>query len=416
MFRTAQILVVGSEFFSRDKVDSNSTWLTEQLERMGVRVLSKCVVADDLGQLTQVIKRGLEAVDLVISTGGLGPTEDDRTREAAARAFGVDLEFRTELEEQIRQRFARRGIRMTDNNRRQAYLPAGGTAIANSNGSAPGFYCAAGTTYFVALPGPPGEMQGMFNTFMTQHNDLLSPESLVVVRRTLRVTGLGESEMDGRISDLYKDVENPEVTINFTPHDLEIHLTAKAVNEHTAQSLMEPLVATMEERLAGYLFSAEDRSLAEVVVEMLQNSGLRLASAESVTGGHFAHKICSVPGASKVFSGSVVAYTEDCKQRILGVSGESIELQGVVSEQVAVEMAEGVSRLTGSPLAISCTGYAGPEGGTRRDPVGTVYVAFKSPEKTTVKRLSLPGTRNLLRSRTTQAMLFLLFRYLRERR
>lgn len=415
MFRTAQLLVVGSEFFSRDKIDTNSIWLTERLERLGIRVLSKCVVADDLEQLTLAIRHGLESVDLVISTGGLGPTEDDRTREAAAQAMGVNLEFRAELEEQIRSRFARRGIGMSDNNRRQAFLPAGGIAIPNPNGSAPGFYTASQGKFFAAFPGPPSEMQEMFNSFMTEHLGLGALGSLVVVRRTLRVTGLGESEMDGKIADLYKDVVNPEVTINFTPHDLEIHLTAKAENERQAEKLMQPLISAMEERLEGNLFSTKDQNLSEVVVNMLQATGLRLASAESITGGHFAHKICSVPGAGHVFSGSVVGYTEACKQQILEVKGETIVSHGVVSEEVAKEMAEGISALTGAHLAISCTGYAGPDGGTERDPVGTVYMGFKTPERLSVKRLRLAGTRNLIRSRTTQAMLFAVYRYLRER-
>lgn len=415
MFKTAQILVVGSEFFSRDKIDTNSIWLTEQLERRGVRVLSKCVVADELTELTCVIRRGLEAVDLVISTGGLGPTEDDRTREAAAKAFEGALVHSPELEEQIRERFVRRGIQMTDNNRRQAYLPDGGVGLPNPNGSAPGFFCFSERGRFVAFPGPPLEMQAMFSSFVERHEDLFPTDSQIVVRQTLRVTGIGESEMDGRIADLYKDLENPEVTINFTPHDLEIHLTAKAESEEAASRLNSSLADSIAQRLEGHLFSTEDQSLAEVVVEMLGRVGMNLAVAESVTGGYFAHKICSVSGASQVFAGSVVAYTEACKQQVLGVRREAIESCGVVSEEVAREMVEGVSRVTGASVALSCTGFAGPDGGTEREPVGTVYVAFKTPEGTTVKRLSLPGTRNLLRARATQSMLFLLFKYLRKR-
>lgn len=415
MFKTAEILVVGSEFFSRDKIDTNSVWLTEQLERRGVRVLSKSVVSDDLEQLSRVIRRGLESVDLVISTGGLGPTEDDRTREAAARAFGVELEHRKDLEDEIRQRFARRGIEMAENNRRQAFVPEGATAIPNPNGSAPGFTINNESTRFLALPGPPGEMQGMFGGFLETFQSLLPEDALVTVRRTLRVTGLGESDMDRRIADLYKDLRNPEVTINFTPHDLEIHLTGKAGSEAEGQALLDPLATAIAERLEGFLFSTEDHSLPEVVVSLLTRCGLRLATAESVTGGHVAHKICSVPGASDVFSGSVVAYTAECKEKMLGVSAQTIEQFGVVSEQVAREMVEGVARLMEVPLALACAGYAGPGGGTEENPVGTVYVAFLTPKGTTVKRLSLPGSRNLIRSRATQAMLFLLFRYLRKR-
>ena len=413
MFRTAEIIVVGSEFFSRDKRDTNSIWLTEELERRGVRVTSKVVVADVLEELTRVVKHGLEAVDLVISTGGLGPTEDDRTREAVARAVGVELEFQQEIEDEIRARFARRGREMAENNRRQAFIPAGSRLIANETGTAPGFFLEGGSGTFLALPGPPREMNPMFFDFLAQNQSKLPSESQVKVRRTLRVTGLGESDMDRRIADLYKEVENPEVTINFTPHDLEIHLTAAAPSVEMGEALMAPLVTAMQERLEGFLFSVNDESLAEVVVRMAGAAGFKVALTESLTGGHAAHKICSVAGASEVFWGSVVAYSEEAKHKLLGVELATLEEHTAVSEAVALEMVEGLHEVSGAHLCVSCTGYAGPSGGTEDDPVGTVYLGFRSPQRTTVRRISLPGSRNLVRSRTTQAILFLLFKYLK---
>lgn len=416
MFKTAEIVVVGSEFFSRDKRDTNSIWLTEELEKRGVRVLSKVIVADDLEQLTRVIRHGLESVDLVISTGGLGPTEDDRTREAASRALDFELEFHPEIVRELEQRFARRGRTMSENNRRQAYLPGNSVVVANPTGTAPGFHCSTERGDFLALPGPPREMKGMFEQFLEANQALLPDDTQVSVLRTLRVTGLGESDMDRRISDLYQGVTNPEVTINFTSNDLEIHLTAKAAKVAEAERLIEPMVQKIAERLDGFLFSLHDESLSEVVVKLLKSKGLKLATSESITGGHTSHMVCSVPGASEVFLGSVVAYTQECKRELLGVKSETLQQHSAVSEEVCREMVEGLYDRTGADLCLSCTGYAGPGGGTEADPVGTVYVGFRSPEKTSVKRISLPGSRNLVRSRTTQAMLFLLFRYLRSRR
>lgn len=411
MYKTAQIIVVGSEFFSRDKRDTNSLWLTEELEKRGVRVLDKSIVADDLETLTRVVKQGLESTDLVISTGGLGPTEDDRTRDAVARALERELVFHPEIAEELERRFALRGRTMAENNRRQAYIPDGSWVVPNETGTAPGFLCQDETGHFLALPGPPREMMGMFELFLEKQADSFGGE-LVVLRRTLRVTGLGESDMDRMIADLYKDLTNPEVTINFTPRGLEIHLTTRAPGMERAEEMTEPLIRAMKERLEGFLYSDDGRELAEVVVDMLGRAGLTVACAESVTGGHFAHSLCSVGGASQVFLGGVVSYTEQTKRDFLGVSEDVLQEFSAVSQQTALEMVQGIKKKTGADLSLACTGFAGPTGGTEADPVGTVYVAFSSPQKTTVKRLSIPGSRNLMRARTTQAMLYILFRYL----
>ena len=413
-FRTAEIIVIGSEFFSRDKLDTNSIWITEKLEQIGVRVLSKSIVSDDLDALTRVMKQGLETSDLVISTGGLGPTEDDRTRLAASLALGRDLIFREELLEQLKARFVKRGRTMSENNRRQAYVPEDSEPVENPNGTAPGFSCLtdASLATFLALPGPPREMKPMFEAFLDSHRDKLPDDQLVTARRTLRVAGLGESAMDGLICDLYQDLTNPELTINFTGNDIEIHLTAKAANIQAAEGLLTPLVEAIKERLRGFLFSEHDKSLAEVVVGLLATQGFTLAIAESITGGNLAHQICSVPGASSVFLGSVVAYTEGLKSSFLGVDSSTLKKCSDVSAEVAREMVEGLKQKTGATLVMSCTGYAGPSGGTTADPVGTVYVGFSTPTETKVSRLSLTGGRNLVRTRTSQAMLFQLFQFL----
>jgi nicotinamide-nucleotide amidase len=228
--------------------------------------------------------------------------------------------------------------------------------------------------------------------------------------RVLKVAGLGESDMDRLIADLYRDVSNPEVTINFTSNDLEIHLTARADSAEVAESLLQPMVARMGERLGDHLFSAEGYTLAQVVSDRLRAHHLTVGLAESLTGGMVAHRLAAIPGASEVLRGGVVAYTEQAKCDLLGVRKETLERHGVVSEAVAREMAEGAARQLKASLSLSCTGYAGPTGGTEQDPVGTAYLALHRDGEIRTLRVCVPGDRNLVRTRVAQAMLFWLYR------
>ncbi len=412
LYRTAEILVVGSEFFSRFKQDSNSIWLTEQLENRGVRVLAKRTVADDLDTLAAAYTEALSRVDLVISTGGLGPTIDDRTRDAFARATGRDLEFRQDLCDELEKKFRSRGRVMAENNLRQVWIPATARVLTNARGTAPGFYLHHGRSTALALPGPPNEMTHLFRDFREACAARFPTDATITVARTLKVSGLGESDMDQRIADLYLHLENPEVTINFTANDLEIHLTARAPSTEEAEALLEPLIDGMVQRLDVHLYSLEGQTLAQVVSDRLRDRGETLAVAESLTGGLLAHRLASVPGASLVFRGGVVAYTEAAKVEVLGVRQATIDEYGVVSEQVASEMAQCAERLLKADYALSCTGYAGPSGGSDKDPVGTAYVGFHASGGTLVSRVSLPGDRNILRARLVQNMLFMLYRHL----
>lgn len=410
MFKTAEIIVVGSEFFTRFKPDSNSLWLTEQLEKRGVRVLAKRTVADDLGAMTAAYREAADGVDLVISTGGLGPTADDRTREAVAAAFGLPLRRHQEIVDDIAAKFALRGRVMSENNEQQADIPEGATVLANPNGTAPGFFLRGDRATLLILPGPPREMSHLYNVFADLREEEFPVGETVTAGRILKVTGLGESDMDRRIVDLYRDLSNPEVTINFTPNDLEIHLTARAATAEMAGEMLDPLVARMVERLEGFLFSTEGLTLAEVVSRRLRDKGLTVAFAESVTGGLAAHRLASIAGASDLLAGSLVTYTEKAKQSLLGVRAETLAEHSAVSEQVAAEMAEGAYRAFGADLSMACTGYAGPTGGTERDPAGTAYLALYRDGAVRHLRVSVPGDRNMVRTRVVQAMLFWLYR------
>ena len=412
MFKTAEILVVGSEFFTRFKTDTNSIWLTEQLEKRGVRVVKKTIVTDDLNTLTEAFVHALDGADLVISTGGLGPTEDDRTRYAFAGALGVDLEHHQDIEEELRRRFERRGRELGENNKRQADIPVGATVLPNPQGTAPGFFSQVESGTLLCLPGPPREMKPLFEDFAERNLSSFPAESDIVLSRVLRVTGLGESNMDRLISDLYKDLKNPEVTINFTSVDLEIHLTARAPSSQDARAMIDPLAARMAERLEGYVFSTEDQSLVEVVSALLRERECSIGFAESLTAGLAASEFASVAGASAVLAGSLVTYTEAAKSKLLGISPELIESEGVVSEAVASAMAVAARTRFGSDFALSCTGVAGPDGGTAENPVGTAYLGLATSEGVSTTRVSLPGDRNLVRSRVVQSMFYRLYRYL----
>ena len=412
MFQTAEIIVVGSEFFTRFKPDSNSLWLTEQLERRGVRVVAKRTVADDLAALTAAYREAAARVSLVISTGGLGPTEDDRTRDAVAAATGRSLVYHQEIVDDIAAKFRRRGREMAANNERQAYIPEGAEILENPNGTAPAFFIDLDGSTLLVLPGPPREMSPLYQEFAERRRQSYPVGAVVTAGRVLKVVGLGESDMDGRIADLYREVSNPEVTINFTPNDLEIHLTARASSPEQAESLLQPMVDAMVDRLGEYLFSTEGSTLAEVVSERLRTQGLTVGLAESVTGGLVAHRLASVAGASDVLKGGIVAYTEEAKQRLLGVQAETLRQHSAVSQAVAREMAEGAARQLQASISLSCTGYAGPAGGTEEDPVGTAYLALHRDGETQSMRVSVPGDRNLVRTRVSQAMLFWLHRQL----
>ncbi len=413
MFKTAEILVVGSEFFTRFKRDSNSIWLTEQLERRGVRVVAKRTVADDLTALTAAFRESASRVDLVISTGGLGPTEDDRTRDAVSLAFERPLSLRPDLLEQIAARFTMRGRLMSPNNERQALIPEGAQALENPNGTAPGFYLQHEQCQVLALPGPPREMSHLYDVFAAENAQYYPVGTVLSAARILKVAGIGESDMDELIADLYKDLTNPEVTINFTSYDLEIHLTARATTLEQAEGLLEPMAREMAVRLDGYLFSEEGASLAEVVSQMLRAKGLSIAFGESLTGGMAAHRLASIPGASELLSGSVVAYTAKAKQDLLGVQSDTIKSYSIVSEEVALEMAAGAQRVFGADVAMSCTGFAGPDGGTVEDPIGTAYLGLWRNGELKTRRVSVPGDRNLVRSRVVQSMFYWLFQEMR---
>ncbi len=408
---TAEIIAIGSELLAPDRTDTNSLWLTEQLNRLGIEVKLKTVVGDDDARLEEAIKDATRRSKVVITTGGLGPTEDDITRKVTARALGRRLLLDEDLLAEIRQRFQNFGVAMPERNSRQAMVIEDAQVLPNPNGTAPGMFIDHNGTAIVLLPGPPREMKPMFENHVASR--LLSRAgSQKVVRRMLRVAGMGESAVDEKIAPIYSQYENPQTTILFNQSEIEIHLTARGRTEADAEVLLDRLSEQIEERLGNSIFAFAGETMEQVVGLKLSVGGYTLAVAESCTGGLIAQRLTDVPGSSKYFIEGVVTYSNDAKMRALGVEPILFLEHGAVSAPVAEAMAEGIRKRAETDFGLAITGIAGPGGGTEDKPVGLVYIALTSESGTEHRKLNLPGDRQLVRWRASQAALDLLRRRL----
>jgi nicotinamide-nucleotide amidase len=408
---SAEIIAVGSELLTPFRTDTNSLWLTDRLNTVGVEVKLKTIVGDDDARLEETIRDALKRSGIVVITGGLGPTEDDITRKITARALGRRLLLDEKVLEEIKARFLHWGRKMPEINARQAMVIEGAEVLPNPNGSAPGMYVEVDGRVLALLPGPPREMKPMFD-------ELVLPKlaaragGVHVARRVLRVAGLGESAVDERIAPVYTQYKNPQTTILFTNTDIEIHLTAQGKTDAEAELLLDGLAGRIEERLGDSIFAFRGETMEAVVGLRLAVGGFTLAVAESCTGGLVAHRLTEVAGSSTYFTEGVVTYSNESKTRLLDVPAELIESRGAVSAEVAEAMAEGVKRRAGTDFGLAVTGVAGPGGGSTEKPVGLVYVALADDAHTAHRRLMLPGDRHLIRWRASQAALDLLRRRL----
>jgi nicotinamide-nucleotide amidase len=400
----AEIIAIGSELLTPHRTDTNSLWLTERLNSIGINVHQKTIVGDEENRLEEAIRDAISRSDVIISTGGLGPTEDDITRKVFARVTGRQLRLDYEILEGIRHRLTSRGFQMTPNNERQALVPHGAIPLANPNGTAPGLRLDQDGKLLVLLPGPPRENQPMFDTYIMPELEKLS-RGVRIGKRLLKVTGMGESQLDDKIAPIYKQYTNPTTTILFTDSEIELHLTATAESAARAEALVEELTDKLEEAIGNHCYSTKGEQLEEVIGWRLRLKQYTLATAESCTGGLVAERITRVPGASDYFTGSIVSYTNEVKMKLLGVPAEMLEQHGAVSGEVAEAMARGVKQRTGATIGLSVTGIAGPGGGTQAVPVGTVYIGLADDVTSTNRRLVLPGDRHLIRWRASTAAL-----------
>ncbi len=401
----AEIIAVGSEMLTPDRVDTNSLYLTEQLNTIGVEVRRKLVVGDDRELLAASIRQSLANVEIVILSGGLGPTEDDVTREATADALGRKLEFSQELLDALVARFERLKRRMADNNRRQVFLVEGAEGLPNPRGTAAGQWITCGEgearRIVMLLPGPPHELKALFSSeCLPRLAKILPPQ--VIRTRFFRVACMGESDLDQLISPVYKPYANPATTILAGPGDIQIHLRARAQTEEEAEARLNLVAPRIEELLGDRLYSRDGSPLEATVGQMLRARGATLSVAESLTAGLLGERIANVPGSSDYFAGGFLVYNDRMKTDLLGVDPEILKAHTSVSQEAAKAMAAGAKARTGSTYAISITGEAGPESSTGA-PVGTVIVGFAGPEgEPTAERYLLFGDRNAIRARAAQ--------------
>lgn len=400
----AEIIAIGTELLTPHRVDTNSLFLTDCLNRIGVDVVSKTVVGDERNRLTATISLALGRTDLILTIGGLGPTEDDLTRECAAAALGRPLHRDDSLIERIEARFRARGLRMPALNLRQTLVIAGATPLPNPNGTAPGLWIEDQGKILILLPGPPRELQPMFEQVcLPRLQERLPPTAIRT--RVLRLTGLTESATDELVAPIYTRYTNPVTTILASLGEIQIHLKSFGKNEAEAESLLDELAPQLENVLGLRVFSSRGQSLEEVVGDYLRAREATVAVAESCTGGLLAQRITSVSGSSAYFLGGMVCYSNSLKADWLCVSPEVLETQGAVSSVVAKALAEGIRLHAGSTLGVGLTGVAGPTGGTAEKPVGLVYVALSTPAETQVLERRYPGDRETIRWQATQTAL-----------
>lgn len=400
----AEILAVGSELLTPLRSDTNALHITGRLLECGVEVGARVTVADDPRLLESAFRAALSRADVVIATGGLGPTEDDLTREAAAAAVGRGLRRDEGLLEALRARFARFGREMAPVNEKQADVIEGATVLPNPRGTAAGQCLEQEGRILFLLPGPPVEMQPMLEAEVLPR--VRARAGQVVLRtRVLRIASMSESDVEQAVAPLYTTFTNPRTTILSAPGQVELHLTAGGADVTVAEATIEVLASGIRERLTGRVYSEDGREIHEVVAGLLTERRLTLALAESCTGGLLAARLTEVAGASAFLERAYVTYSNRSKTELLGVPADLIESKGAVSEEVAAAMAKGAREAARADVGVGITGIAGPTGGTADKPVGLVYLALDGALGTRVRRVHFPGERDRVRYQACQAVL-----------
>ena len=401
---SAEIIAIGSELLTPLRIDTNSLWFTEQLNSIGVEVRSKTIVGDDELRLEEAIRDALRRSEIVITTGGLGPTEDDVTRQVSAKAVGRELVYHDELEADLRERFRRWGREMPEINKRQAFVIDGAAVIPNPNGSAVGMLLKLDGRFLAVFPGPPRENQPMFGTHvLPQLREIAS--GVVARRRILRVSGMGESAVDELIAPIYRSYPNVETSILFSRIEIEIHLAARSTDPAEADSTLDELAVRISEALGSAVFATNGETMEEVVGRLLTARGETVSVAESCTGGLIGMRLTEIAGSSRYFVEGAVTYANEAKVRALGVPEQTLKDHGAVSAETAEAMASGMRERSGSDHSISVTGIAGPDGGSEEKPVGMVFIGYSGPSGSRSVKFVFPGDRELVRWRASQAAL-----------
>lgn len=413
MSHTVEILGVGTELLLGGTTNTDARDLSRELSALGLNVYYHSVVGDNPERLKQSVMLAKSRADILITTGGLGPTCDDLTKTVVAEAFGKKLVFNEHCADSIRAFFARGGRPMTENNLQQAWLPEGCTVLENEWGTAPGCAFQSGSSYVVMLPGPPRECIPMFREKAAPF--LLGLSEGIIRSRNLRVFGMGESAVESLLRERMNALTNPTLAPYAKEGEVELRITAKAASSQEADALIAPVEQELHGILGDLIYGTNVSSLEEVVLKLMKERGLTLGTAESCTGGLIAKRMTDLAGSSAVLKGGIVSYTNEVKQNVLGVPGTLLEEQGAVCDQVARAMAEGARRVLNCDLALSATGVAGPDSDERGNPVGLVYVGLTDGSRTWVRELRMGGTgrrRDRIRTYAANHALDMVRRYL----
>lgn len=395
--KNAEILCVGTEILIGDIVNTNAAFISQKLAVMGIDQYYQAAVGDNPVRLEKAINEALSRADLLIMSGGLGPTYDDLTKETAAKCMGRELVLNEEALERMQNRFSFMGRTMTENNKKQAYMPAGSVVFQNDAGTAPG--CAIEDEergkIIIMLPGPPFEMKQMFeSSVMPYLGKYLSKH---FVSKNINIFGMGESEVENRLRDMMENSVNPSIAPYCGDGEVRLRVTASAASEEECEELVDETIGQIMQSEVGQVVYGIDTTLEKALVEKLRSEKKSIAVAESCTGGLIAKRITDISGSSAVFGYGAVTYANEAKVKLLSVEPETLEKYGAVSEQTALQMANGVRALGGSDIGLATTGIAGPDGGTEEKPVGLVYVAVSTKDGCSVKRLMLKGDRERVR-------------------
>jgi nicotinamide-nucleotide amidase len=400
----AEIIAVGSELLTPDRLDTNSLFLTEELNKLGIEVVRKTIVGDNRELLAEAFREALKRVSLVIASGGLGPTEDDLTRETVADLLHRKLQRNDEVVRAIEARFRSFKRDMPSVNLRQAMVPEGAEVLQNPRGTAPGLWLEDAGRMIALLPGPPRELKPLFlEQVLPRLQRRVS--GVRMYKRELRVTGLGESHVEERIRAIYTRYTDVDTTILASPGEIQVHLRYWTEDAVHANETLDEMVRSFELALGDRIFAHSAASLEEVVAEILVHNRSTIAAAESCTGGLLAERLTRIPGSSSYFLGGVVCYSNELKTVWAEVPPNLIAAKGAVSSEVAVALAEGIRRRVGSTLGVGITGVAGPGGGSEEKPVGTVHIALASPVGVKERLVHLPGDREMVRFHASQVAL-----------
>lgn len=402
----AEIITVGTEILLGDIVNTNSQFLAKELASIGVEVYYQETVGDNETRLLNLLEEAFKRSDIVITTGGLGPTNDDITKEIAAKYFNQELVFYSDIWENIKSYFEKLGLKPTENNKKQAYFPKDCIILDNPNGTAPGVILKKENKMIILLPGPPKEMIHMFNNSVKSYLQSLTDYKLV--SKTLRFIGIGESELEEKLIDIINSQSNPTIAPYAKENEVTLRITAKSKDDEKANDLIKSIEEKIKDRVGKYIYGYDDTTLEETVAKLLVKNNMTIAVSESCTGGMVSSKLIDYPGISQSFIEGCVTYSNEAKMNRLGVKKETLDKYGAVSSETAIEMAVGIAKNLNTNIGLSTTGVAGPGGGTDEKPVGLVYIGIYINGDIKVKKCNFSGSRDKIRSRATNEALNLL--------